>query len=202
LAGALRDGGSIANTPIDPDEAKGLIPDLFSQAQLNEYEQLNIATAWIWAQTSRLLKRRLLTRAGLQRLHQQMFDKTWRWAGQFRKSDKSIGIRWTEIPVAIQTLCDDTNFQLTQPLHQLDEIAVRFHYRLVTIHPFPNGNGRHARMSADLLCVQHGGRALPWGTSNLTAKGNSRSAYLAALKLADKGDFSPLMEFARSTGPT
>jgi Fic-DOC domain mobile mystery protein B len=190
------DGG---NTPIDPDEAKGLIPDLVTQSQLNEYEQVNIAAAWIWAQTSRFLKRQLVTRDGLQRLHQRMFDKTWKWAGQFRRSDKTMGIPWTEIPVAVQTLCDDTNYQLAHPSTPLEEIAVRFHYRLVTIHPFPNGNGRHARLAADLLCVQRGGHAFHWGASNLAGKGSARSAYIATLKRADKGDFVPLMQFASST---
>lgn len=185
-------------TPIDPDEAKGLIPDLVTQPQLNEYEQLNIAAARIWAQTSRFLKRQLLTRDGLQRLHQRMFDRTWKWAGQFRRSDKNIGIPWTEIPVAVQTLCDDTNYQLAHESFSLEEIAVRFHYRLVTIHPFPNGNGRHARLAADLLCIQRGGQAFKWGASSLD-KGGARSAYLDALKLADKGDFLPLMQFASST---
>ena len=188
-----------SGTPIDPDEAKGLIPDLVTQAQLNEYEQLNIAAARIWAQTSRFLRRQLLTREGLQRLHQRMFDKTWKWAGQFRRSDKNIGIPWTEIPVAVQTLCDDTDYQLAHQSLSLDEIAVRFHYRLVTIHPFPNGNGRHARLAADLLCIQRGGQAFKWGASSLATKGGARSEYLDALKLADKGDFLPLMQFASST---
>lgn len=187
------------NTPIDPDEAKGLIPDLMTQSQLNEYEQLNIATAWIWAQTSRFLKRQLLSREGLQRLHQRMFDRTWKWAGQFRRSEKNIGIKWTEVPVAVQTLCDDTTYQLAQESFPLKEIAVRFHYRLATIHPFPNGNGRHARMAADLLCLQRGGQAFPWGASNLAAKGSGRSAYLDALKRADNGDLLPLMQFAGSS---
>jgi Fic-DOC domain mobile mystery protein B len=198
---ALTEYGDVDNTPINPDEAKGLIPDLITQAQLNEYEQLNIGAAWIWAQTSRFLKRQLVSRDGLQRLHLRMFDRTWKWAGQFRQSDKNIGIPWTEIPVAVQTLCDDTNYQLAQLSFPLEEIAVRFHYRLVTIHPFPNGNGRHARMSADLLCVQRGGQAFHWGASNLATKSSGRSAYLDALKRADKGDFLPLMQFAESTDP-
>jgi Fic-DOC domain mobile mystery protein B len=189
----------IGNTPIDPDEAKGLIPDLITQSQLNEYEQVNIATAWIWAQTSRFLKRRLLSREGLQRLHQRMFDRTWKWAGQFRRSDKSIGVPWIDIPAAVQTLCDDASYQLLQNSLPLTEIAVRLHFRLVTIHPFPNGNGRHARMAADLLCFQRGGQAFPWGASNLVAKGSARSAYLDALKRADNGDLLPLMKFALSS---
>jgi len=190
------DGG---NTPIDPNEAEGLIPDLITQSQLNEYEQLNIATAWIWAPTSRYLKRQLLSRDGLQRLHQRMFDRTWKWAGQFRRSEKSIGIKWTEVPVAVQSLCDDTTYQLKEQSFPLEEIAVRFHYRLVSIHPFPNGNGRHARMAADLLCLQRGGQAFPWGASNLTARGSARAAYLDALKRADNGDLLPLMQFAGSS---
>lgn len=188
--------GEVGNTPIDPDEAKGLIPDLITQSQLNEYEQLNIAGAWVWARTSRFLKRQLLTRAGLQRLHRRMFDRTWKWAGEFRRSDKNIGVLWTEVPVAVQTLCDDTTHQLAHRSLPLEEIAVRFHYRLVTIHPFPNGNGRHARLAADLLCLQRGGQPFSWGASNVATKGTARSAYLNALKEADLGDLVPLMRFA------
>jgi Fic-DOC domain mobile mystery protein B len=190
------------NTPIDPDEAKGLIPDLITQSQLNEYEQLNIASAWIWARTSRFLKRHLVSRDGVQRLHQRMFDRTWKWAGQFRQSDKNIGVLWTEIPVEIQKVCDDILYQLTQRSLTLEEVAVRFHYRLVSVHPFPNGNGRHARMAADLLCLQHGGQPFPWGASDLAANSGVRAAYLDALKVADRGDFAPLLKFAVSTNRT
>jgi Fic-DOC domain mobile mystery protein B len=186
------------NTPIDPDEAKGLIPDLLTQAELNEYEQQNIARALVWAQTSRFLKRRLVSRDGLQRLHLRMFDRTWRWAGQFRRSDKAIGVPWTDVPVEVQKVCDDILFQLAERSLPLADIAVRFHHRLVSVHPFPNGNGRHARMAADLLRVQHGGQPFPWGASGLAAKGNVRAAYINALKDADAGDFAPLLKFAES----
>ena len=195
----MKTQGEVGNTPIDPNEAKGLIPDLITQSQLNEYEQLNIARAWTWAQTSRFLKSQLLTRPGLQRLHQRMFDRTWRWAGQFRQSEKNIGVPWVEIPVAVQTLCDDTNYQLANQTYPPEELAVRFHYRLVTIHAFPNGNGRHARLAADLLCIQQGHPVFSWGASNIATRGRVRSAYLDALKRADHGDFAPLMNFAAAT---
>jgi len=187
------------DTPIDPDEAKCLIPDLMTQSQLNEYEQLNIASAWIWAQTSRFLKRHLVSRDGLQRLHRRMFDRTWKWAGEFRRSEKSIGIPWIEIPVEVQTLCDDTGHQLANRSYPVEEIAVRFHYRLVTIHPFPNGNGRLARMAADRLSIQQGGQVFPWGASNLAAKARARTTYIEALRLADRGEFAALIQFAVST---
>jgi len=192
----MKTQGETGNTPIDPGEAKGLIPDLITQSQLNEYEQLNIAQAWIWAQTSRFLKRRLVTRDGLQRLHQRMFDRTWKWAGQFRRSEKNIGVPWVDIPIAVQTLCDDTTYQLTHGSYPLDEAAERFHYGLVSAHTFPNGIVRYDRLSVNLLCVQQGHPALPWGGSNLTARGRVRSAYLDALKRADQGDFAPLISFA------
>jgi Fic-DOC domain mobile mystery protein B len=187
------------NTPIDPDEARGLIPDLLTQGQLNEYEQLNIGRAWLWARSSRFLKRRLVSRDGLQRLHQRMFDRTWNWAGQFRRSERIIGFPWTEIPVEVQKVCDDILYQLTQQSLSLEEIAVRFHHRLVSVHPFPNGNGRHARMTADLLCLQHGGKPFSWGASDLATKSSVRAAYIDALRGADVGDITPLMKFAAST---
>ena len=128
-----------------------------------------------------------------------MFNKTWKWAGQFRKSEKNIGIAWKKIPEMLKALCDDVQYQIKHTTFSHDEIAIRFHHRLVFIHPFPNGNGRHARLAADLLIVQLGDKRFTWGMNqDLTQEGSVRKEYIQALQLADKGDYATLITFARS----
>jgi Fic-DOC domain mobile mystery protein B len=131
-------------------------------------------------------------------LHRRMFGDVWRWAGTFRISERNIGIDHWLIPIELRKLLDDTKAQIGAQSYPPDEIAVRFHHRLVQIHPFPNGNGRHARMMADLLIEQLGGESFTWGKGSLGTVGAVRQAYVRALKAADAHDVEPLRIFARS----
>ena len=176
---------------------EGLIPGLTTQGELNAFEARNIASALQWALRSRTLKRELFTSSGLVLLHKRMFNITWRWAGHLRKRETYIGVTPTQIPVALAALCGDVAYQVEHQVFGWDELAVRFHHRLVLIHPFPNGNGRHARLAADLLLHYNGQTMLSWG-AGLTQSGAVRSAYLAALRQADKGDIEPLLAFVRT----
>ena len=185
-------------TPLDPDLLAALIPDLATQGELNEWEARNIATALRWALRSRTVKRHLLTLSGLTGLHQRMFDQTWRWAGKFRTSDTNIGVTWHQVPTRVQTLCDDVQFQVDNAVYPWDELAARFHHRLVLIHPFPNGNGRHARLATDLLLSSHGQPIFTWGSISLISNSTTRQDYLSALREADGGQFERLMRFIRS----
>ncbi len=136
-------------TPIDADEASGLVPvHITTQAELNAWEQANIVLADRWA--SRQKKRSPLNETFVRDLHRHMFDKTWQWAGTFRQSNKNIGVDWPQVSVKLRELIDNTRYQIDNQVFNKDEIAVRFHHQLVWIHVFPNGNGRHARMMADL----------------------------------------------------
>lgn len=132
------------------------------------------------------------------RLHKRMFDDTWRWAGKFRTSEKNIGIDPAHIQPSLHNLCEDVQVQLEFKIYPLDEIATRFSHRLVSIHPFANGNGRLSRMIADLLLVKHGAERFTWGAENLIADGEVRQQYLAALHAADAKDYGPLLLFVRS----
>ena len=184
-------------TPIDPDEALGLIPKHIStQADLNAWEELNIVEGANWIARQKIIKG--LNEGLVRELHRRMFNQTWLWAGTFRKSAKNIGIDWTQIAVALKNLLDNTSYQITNKVMSIDEIVVRFHHQLVLIHAFPNGNGRHARLIADALIVNLGGKRFSWGSN--TAIPNLdvvRQNYLSALRTADKGDITPLMYFAR-----
>lgn len=135
-------------TPLDPSEISDLIPKYVkSHQQLNRWEKKNIAAADKWS----LKQKEILSLSFIKELHSRMFNQTWRWAGKFRSSEKNIGISWPRIPAEIQKLCDDVRYHVDHAIFPPDEIAMRFHYRLVWIHSFPNGNGRHARLMADLL---------------------------------------------------
>ena len=182
--------------PLDADELASLIPGhITSQGELNEWEQLNIVQGEGWA---RMQHKKILNEGFLRQLHKQMFGETWRWAGSFRKSDKNIGVDWLKIGVELKKLLDDAHYQIEHASYPPDEIAIRFHHRLVVIHPFPNGNGRHARLMADLLAEHLGQPRFTWGSRNLIDASATRQAYIAALQAADAHDYAPLLAFARS----
>ena len=146
----------IGATPIDVDEAVGLIPThICTQADLNAWEELNIIEGANWIFRQKILQK--LDEGLVRELHRRMFNQTWSWAGTFRKSGKSIGVDWTQIAVALKNLLDNTRYQIENKTMPIDEIVVRFHHQLVLIHAFPNGNGRHARLIADALIINLGG---------------------------------------------
>lgn len=185
-------------TPLEPDLLAALIPDLTTQGELNEWEAQNIATALRLALRSRAMRRDLLTVPGLTQLHRRMFDQTWRWAGKFRTADTNIGVPWHQTAPLTQSLCDDARYQVENAVYPWEELAARFHHRLVAIHPFPNGNGRHARLATDLLLSQNGQPIFTWGSASLTADSTTRQDYLTALREADRGGFARLLRFVRS----
>ena len=124
-----------------------------------------------------------------------MFQHVWRWAGQFRRRNTNLGIDWPQISEQSATLCGDARFWIESHTYRPVELGARFHHRLVSIHEFPNGNGRHARLATDLLFELHGYPQFTWGSTALGPPSDVRSRYIAALVAADKGDFGPLIEF-------
>ena len=186
---------SDGTTPLDPDEAEGLIPDLLTRGELNAWEQANIVKAEEWAFRRR---RDALSVDFAMELHRRMFDETWIWAGNFRRSDKNIGVPWPTIPVALRDLMADAKYWIENATYRLDESAARFHHRLVSIHLFPNGNGRHGRLMADVLARSKGAEPFMWGRGNPTVSSQARILYLAALRQADRGTIGPLLGFMRS----
>lgn len=183
-------------TPLTPEERDALIPaHITYRRELNEAEQENIYRAQDWALATR---RELLTEKFVKDLHGRMLGDVWRWAGKLRTRERNIGIPHYEIPMALRQLLDDAKTWIKYASYPRDEIAVRFHHRLVQIHPFPNGNGRHARLMADLLVMRLGGERFSWGSATLQNAGDVRTRYIAALQAADNHDIAPLLAFARS----
>jgi Fic-DOC domain mobile mystery protein B len=188
----------VGATPIDLDEVQGLLlSHIRTRAELDRWEQENISEAE--DVVLRRMQKDILTEKYARNLHKKMFGTVWRWAGDFRRSQKNIGIEWMQVPVALRQLFQEVNGWLEYNSYPPDEIAARFHHRLVAIHAFSNGNGRHARLLADVLLVHLLGRErFSWGQENLTDAGECRHRYIAALQAADRHDYGPLLAFVRS----
>lgn len=179
-------------TSLDPDEAEDLVPGhIRTRGELNVWEQENILVAASWIQRTRVSA---LDESTIRDLHRRMFSETWRWAGRYRTSDKTIGIHWPQISVAVRNFVEDGRLWLKEEVFSLDEMAIRLHHRLVHIHPFPNGNGRHARLWCDMLLSQNGRPAMDWGGNELDSASEHRKAYISALWSADNGDIRPLFD--------
>ena len=187
-------------TPLDEDEKEGLlIPSIATRAELDEFEQQNIEEAIQWVLTRSLKPKTIFTEQFVRNLHKRMYGNVWGWAGEFRKSNKNLGLDKYQIPVALKTLLDDALFWVENETYPPDEIAVRFKHRIVSIHCFPNGNGRHSRLMADVIIDKiYKEPVFAWGADNLVEKGDSRTTYLKAVKEADNGNYKPLLAFARS----
>jgi Fic-DOC domain mobile mystery protein B len=187
-------------TPLDEDEKDGLlIPTITTRGELDEFEQLGVEKAVEWSLRRKPALQQILTEDFIKELHRRMFDDVWQWAGEFRTTNKNLGVDKFSIGIEIRKLLDDCRYWIEKKTFSEDEIAVRFSHRIVSIHPFANGNGRHSRLIADILV--HDGLNQPifsWGNKNLTKKGEARNCYLEALKEADGSNYLPLIYFARA----
>jgi Fic-DOC domain mobile mystery protein B len=185
-------------TPLDPDEIEGMrLSHITTRAELDRWEQENIAEAEAWV--FRRAHRDILTDGFARRLHKRMLGHVWQWAGTYRKTGKNIGVPSWEIATAARNLWDDCAAWIEHAVFAPDEIAVRFHQRLTAIHPFANGNGRHARLMTDILLVHVLKQSrFTWGSGSLVDAGECRQQYINALHAADRNDFGPLLAFVRS----
>ena len=187
-------------TPIDEDEKDGLkIKTISTRGELDEFEQINIETALKWLLGKKFSAEKILSTWFIQELHKHMFSQVWEWAGTFRNTNKNIGVDKYLIEQQLKMLNDDCKYWMVNNTYSNDEIAIRYKFRLVSIHPFPNGNGRHSRLSANILIVHGFNRQVfSWGGKNLVKSIDNRSRYIDALHQADQGNLDPLIIFARS----
>ncbi len=187
-------------TPLDEEEKEGLlIPSIATKGELDEFEQQNIEEAIQWILGRSLKAESIFTERFVKNLHKHMYGEVWKWAGQFRKSDKNLGIDKWQIPIALKALLEDALFWVKNETYPPDEIAIRFKHRIVSIHCFSNGNGRHSRLIADIIAEKiYKLPVFSWGAANLSKGGQIREIYLQAVKEADSGNYANLIEFARS----
>lgn len=189
------------NTPLTPDELAGLRPSLTTKGELDQFERSNILDANRWAFNPRVLRREdPFIEPYLRQLHRRMFDQTWKWAGRYRKTNKNLGVPFHQIMNEIAAILGDIHYWLENRTFDIEEIAIRYHHRLVWIHPFANGNGRHARLLADVIVVKSGRERFTWGLRDLKEMGPARTEYIRCLKAADANndDIRGLLNFARS----
>ena len=185
-------------TPLDPDEIAGLkFKHITTREQLDELEQANITQGLRWLERRKRRKDDVLDDAFLRKLHDQLFGDVWAWAGAYRLTEKNIGIDPVQISVQLRGLVGDAQFWAKNRTYAPLEAGARFHHKLVQIHPFPNGNGRHARIVTDAILQDYfGHEPIQWTDGfDLQADNERRNAYIAALRAADKGDLDPLLAF-------
>lgn len=185
-------------TPLDEEEKDGLkIKSITTQRELDEFEQLNIEKAVEWTIHTKFKPEKILSEKFIKDLHLKMYGDVWNWAGKFRKTDKNIGIKWTQIEIELKNLLDDATYWIENNSFSPEEIAIRFKHRVVSIHCFPNGNGRHSRIMADIIMESiFRGEIFTWNQSNMVKADDIRKKYITALKQADNGNIKPLIEFA------
>lgn len=189
-------------TPLDEDEKEGLlIPFVTTRGELDEVEQRNIEKAFRWTveRRKKFTLKEVLSEQFLQELHAKMLGEVWRWAGAFRNSNKNIGVDKYQIGMELRMLMDDCKYWIENNIYNPDELAVRFKHRIVSIHCFANGNGRHSRLIADVIIEKIlGGKVFTWGQQNLAGLNEYRALYLDALRKADRRNFESLIRFARA----
>jgi len=186
-------------TPVSEEEKEGLlIKSITTRGELDELEQLNIEKAVEWTLDNKFPKGKILSEEFIRLVHKKMFGDVWEWAGKFRKSEKNIGVEWIRIGVELRMLLDDAKYWIENNTYGSDELAIRFKHRLVKIHCFPNGNGRHSRLMADIIIESvFGMKVFTWNNSNLVKPDSVRKEYIDSMKQADNGLIEPLLEFAR-----
>jgi Fic-DOC domain mobile mystery protein B len=193
-----RDPGDGARA-LTAEEQSRLLPSLSTRAQLDEIERLNVNAARVWAMRATVLQRAdLLSEAFSTELHRRMFNGIWRGAGKYRATERTPGWEPKRIAEGVRMFLDDAEGWLRFSTYPVDEAAVRLHHRLMAIRPWANGNGRHARLLADVVVASCGFEPLGWGSkSEAAGPGSARARYLGAIRAADSGDMAPLLEFAR-----
>lgn len=185
------------STPLTAEEKDGLkLKWITLRSELNESEARNIAQAQVWLMSNK--NKEFCSDTFLRELHKKMFGDVWKWAGTYRNSERNIGVAPFQIPIKLMQLFDDVKFWIENKTYSNREIAVRLHHKLVQIHPFPNGNGRVSRLMADLVLEKLEGTKLYWGNTNLVNVSEIRRSYIAALRKADAGDYTGLLEFTKS----
>lgn len=187
-------------TPLSEEELEGLkIPSISTRGELDEFEQLNIEKAIEWTLRLKPKPEQLFSEKFVLNLHKKMYSDVWKWAGNFRKSEKNIGIKSYKIIIELKQLLDDALYWYQNRTYNNEEIAIRFKHRLVSIHCFPNGNGRHSRLMADLILVKLFNESyFTWGNSNLIKANEMREKYIKSLREADSYNYEPLIAFAKS----
>jgi Fic-DOC domain mobile mystery protein B len=194
----LRFENGVGQTPINEEELDGLkIRTITLQVELNEFEQYNIEKALLWLRGQRLTMDHVLSELFVLRIHAKMFGEVWQWAGNFRKTEKNLGVNSVMIRIALKELINDAKYWMINEIYTPEELAIRFKHRLVSIHCFSNGNGRHSRVMADVIMEKlYNKPPFQWGKADAIGVNTIRMEYLKSLRQADQHEYQPLIAFA------
>jgi len=194
-------GGPDGATPLA--DASGLIQThITNRAQLNEAEHDNIAAAADWLVNGRIDD--VFTVTFYRQLHRRMFDRVWRWAGELRTTDKTIGTPASSLPQDLGAVAMKYSREWRSEAGEdaLVPFLARYHHELVSVHPFENGNGRWSRLAVDAVVQRLRGEPyLTWATAGIDIETDQRDAYIAALRAADDGDLEPLTMYLATLNP-
>jgi Fic-DOC domain mobile mystery protein B len=187
-------------TPLSEEEKEGLkLRTVENRTDLDEAEQSNIVHAIEWTLHNSPKLPEILSEDYIKKVHKKMFGEVWKWAGAYRKTNKNLGVDKFEISTELRKVFDDCAFWIEHNTFSEEEIAIRFKHRIVLVHPFANGNGRHSRLLGDILISKFFRQPVfSWGSRSLIKKGEARASYLAALHKADEGNYQDLITFARN----
>ena len=183
-------------TRLNPDELEGLkFPHVETRAELDQLEQQNIQDGLKWLSRQRKYDD-FLNEGFLLALHQKLFGMVWNWAGKYRRTEKNIGIDPIYIGIEVRKLLDDVKYWIEHQTYSREEFAARLHHRLVQIHPFANGNGRHARIFTDAILENElDQKPIKWSPDESVDDETHRQNYLKALRAADAGDYQLMIDF-------
>jgi Fic-DOC domain mobile mystery protein B len=185
------------------DDISGLLLDTNVQYTLQEiyvYEAKNITKATLKYLSAKPNKKLApFTYEWFLQLHKDMFGDVWDWAGKLRQVELSIGVKAYMVPIELKKLVDDLKYWDKNKTFYVVETAARLHHRAVQIHPFKNGNGRWSRMLANIYLKQNGLNPTKWNEDLLSKENPHRDEYIESLKLADKADYSKLIELQSNT---
>jgi Fic-DOC domain mobile mystery protein B len=187
-------------TPLEEEEKEGLrVKSIATRGELDEFEQQNIEQAIQWTLGISTDWETVYSEDFIKMVHKRMFSNVWTWAGKFRNTSNNLGIEPWLIPGELKYLLDDVRYWHQHSTYPPDEIALRFKHRLVSIHCFPNGNGRHSRLMADIIVDKIYKKPIfTWGAAGFTNADDSRAMYLKALNAADREDYQELLIFGRA----
>jgi fido (protein-threonine AMPylation protein) len=181
-------------TPIDPSGLRSPYKKwVKTRRQLAQPEAENIRKATLKYLTGKLTCRKApFDVAWMLRLHHEMLGDVWQWAGQTRRTGCQFGVDWQQIEMQLYGTVED--LEIWQESMDLLEQSTNLHFRGVWIHPFQDGNGRWARLLANIWLRLNGEPIVEWPAEVSGIESRIRQEYLDCIRHAIDGEMGPLIK--------
>jgi Fic-DOC domain mobile mystery protein B len=189
--------GSSGNKDDTPFDGSGLkIKSIKTRRQLNEAEFesiLRVTKKYLMSKPSQKLAP--FTFGWLLELHREILGSIWSWAGEIRTTQKNIGVSANIVTAELGVIAIESEKRHSETGDLVIATAAEFHHRAVWVHPFEDGNGRWARLLANIWLMQHDQPVIIWPASDLRdTESPIRGEYIAAMKHADLRNYGPLID--------